>query len=88
MAEISVNRKKAAKEFAARWLGKGYEKGESQLFWIELLQKVYCVENISDFITFEDKVHIDHTSFIDAYIPSTHVMRRYCPNLGSSGNTD
>ena len=74
MAKISVNRKKAAKEFAARWLGKGYEKGESQLFWIELLQKVYCVENISDFIVFEDKVHLDHTSFIDAYIPSTHVM--------------
>ncbi|MBQ4438228.1 methylase [bacterium] len=74
MAKISINRKKAAKEFAARWLGKGYEKGESQLFWIELLQTVYNVENISDFIVFEDKVHIDHTSFIDAYIPSTHVM--------------
>ena len=26
------------------------------------------------FVVFEDKVHIDHTSFIDAYIPSTHVM--------------
>ena len=74
MAKILINRKKAAKEFAARWFGKGYEKGECQLFWIELLQKVYNVENISDFIVFEDKVHIDHTSFIDAYIPSTHVM--------------
>ena len=74
MAKNQINRKKAAKEFAERWSGKGYEKGESQLFWIELLQKVYCVENIGDFIVFEDKVHIDHTSFIDAYIPSTHVM--------------
>ena len=74
MAKNGINQKKAAKEFAEHWSGKGYEKGESQLFWIELLQKVYCVENIGDFIVFEDKVHIDHTSFIDAYIPSTHVM--------------
>ena len=61
MAKTATNRKKAAKEFAEHWSGKGYEKGESQLFWIELLQKVYCVENIGDFIVFEDKVHIDHT---------------------------
>ena len=74
MAKNQINLKKAAKEFSEKWFGKGYEKGESQLFWIELLQKVYCVENISDFIVFEDKVHLDHTSFIDAYIPSTHVM--------------
>ena len=24
----------AAKEFAAKWAGKGYEKGESQTFWL------------------------------------------------------
>ena len=74
MAKTAVNRKKAAQEFADRWHGKGYEKGESQLFWIDLLQHVYNVENITDFIIFEDKVHLDHTSFIDAWIPSTHVM--------------
>ena len=28
---------KAAKEFAKYWEGKGYEKGESQKFWIDLL---------------------------------------------------
>ena len=27
----------AAERFAQRWEGRGYEKGESQLFWIELL---------------------------------------------------
>ncbi len=74
MAKTAINRKKAAKEFAEKWRGKGYEKGESQVFWIELLLNVFGVENISDFIIFEDKVHLDHTSFIDAYIPSTHVM--------------
>ena len=66
--------KKAAKDFAARWEGKGYEKGESQLFWIDLLTHVYGVDNIAEFISFEDQVHLDHTSFIDGYIESTRVM--------------
>ena len=66
--------KKAAKEFAARWQGKGYEKGQSQQFWIDLLVNVYGVEDIAGFISFEDQVHLDHTSFIDGYISATHVM--------------
>ena len=66
--------KKAAKEFAARWEGKGYEKGQSQQFWMDLLQSVYGVTNITEFISFEDQVHLDHTSFIDGYIKSTKVM--------------
>ena len=66
--------KKAAKSFAARWKGKGYEKGQSQQFWIDLLVNVYGVEDIAGFISFEDQVHLDHTSFIDGYIETTHVM--------------
>ena len=27
----------AAKKFAEKWQGKGYEKGGSQIFWTELL---------------------------------------------------
>lgn len=66
--------KKAAKEFAAYWKGRGYEKGESQKFWIDLLQSVYGVENATHYINFEDQVKLDHTSFIDGYIPDTKVM--------------
>ena len=67
--------KKAAKEFAERWKGRGYEKGESNLFWIDLLTHVYDVDNIADFIRFEDQVHIDKsTGFIDGYIAATKVM--------------
>lgn len=67
--------KKAAKEFAEYWKGKGYEKGQSQKFWIDLLQNVYGVENVTHFISFEDQVHIDKsTGFIDGYIESTKVM--------------
>ncbi len=65
---------KAAKEFAKRWKDRGYEKGESNLFWIDLLTNVYGADNIAEFISFEDKVHLDHTSFIDGYIKSTKVM--------------
>ena len=69
-----VQQRKAAKDFAARWNGKGYEKGESQLFWTTLLTDVFGVSNVADFIEFEDQVHLDHTSFIDGYIPSTKVL--------------
>ncbi|SFY12759.1 DNA methyltransferase [Ruminococcus sp. XPD3002] len=66
--------KKAAKDFAERWEGKGYEKGQSQQFWIDLLVNVFGVKDIAGFISFEDQVMLDHTSFIDGYIDSTHVM--------------
>ena len=66
--------RKAAKEFASYWKNKGYEKGESQAFWLSLLRDVYGVEHPEQFIEFEDQVHLDHTSFIDGVIPSTKVM--------------
>lgn len=64
----------AAKEFAEKWKGKGYEKGESQKFWSELLRKVYGVDNPEDFMMCEVQVMLEHTSFIDVYLPSTKVM--------------
>lgn len=66
--------RKRAKEFAEKWAGKGYEKGQSQPFWLSLLQDVYGVESVTDYIRFEDQVKLDHTSFIDGFIPSTHVL--------------
>lgn len=64
----------AAKKFVKDWIDKGYEKGESQKFWIQLLREVLGVENPEQFISFEDHVHLDHTSFIDARIPATKVL--------------
>lgn len=64
----------AAAEFIKRWQGRGYEKGESQLFWIDLLTNVYGISDAANFICFEQQARLDHTSFIDAMIPSTHVM--------------
>ena len=67
-------RKTSAKKFAEYWKDKGYEKGESQAFWLSLLRDVYEVEQPEKFITFEEQVKLDHTSFIDGYINATHVM--------------
>ena len=70
----AAEQQKAAKKFAEYWQGKGYEKGQSQLFWTTLLTDVFSVEDVAAFIEFEDQVHLDHTSFIDGYIPSTKVL--------------
>ncbi len=65
----------AAAEFAARWEGKGYERGQSQPFWIDLLTNVYGIENPSDgFITFEDHQKVDASNFVDGRIRSTRVL--------------
>ena len=70
----AAQQQQAAKKFAAYWKDKGYEKGESQSFWLSLLRDVYGVEQPEQFITFEEQVHLDHTSFIDGAIPSTKVL--------------
>ena len=72
-------KKAAAKAFAERWTDKGYEKGESQKFWMDLLSSVFGIENFAEFIFFEEQVKErlqdkTITNFIDAYIPSTRVM--------------
>ena len=65
----------AAAAFAERWKGRGYERGESQPFWIDLLSNVYGIETPSDgFITFEDHRMVDASNFIDGRILSTKVL--------------
>ena len=74
MAESTKNQQKAAALFAQEWQGKGYEKGDTQRFWLELLQKVLGVEDPYSFISFEDEVMVDKTNFMDGYILSTKVL--------------
>ena len=38
---------KAAQKFAEEWKGKGYEKGEGQKFWIDLLCNVFGVKDFA-----------------------------------------
>lgn len=67
-------RAKNASDFAKRWAGIGDEKQDSQRFWIDLLQNVYGVAQPADFVRFEQRVKLSHTSFIDVMIPATHTM--------------
>ena len=70
-----IQQKIAAQKFAEYWKGKGYEKGESQKFWIDLLEHVYGVQNVAEYISFEDQVHLDHTRFhrrIHSLDPCSH----------------
>lgn len=69
-----MEQKKAAKDFVEKWQGRGYEKGETQLFWVELLQTVYGVENPASYMECEVQVQLENTSFIDIYLPATKVM--------------
>ena len=71
---IEKQRREAAEAFAQRWQGRGYEKGESQAFWIDLLQSVMGAANATGMISFESRVKLASTSFIDAYIEDTKVL--------------
>ena len=69
-----VQQRAAARKFAREWEGRGYEKGESQPFWLALLRNVFGVENPEQYISFEDRVKIDNTSYIDGIISETNVL--------------
>lgn len=65
---------KDVKKFVAQWSGRGYEKGESQPFWLSFLRDVLGVSEPEKFIRFEVPVKLKHTSFIDAFLPDTKVI--------------
>ncbi len=70
--KISAQKVKA---FVERWTGKGYEKGEAQKFWLDLLANVLDVEKPLEFIDFEKQVKVDNrTKYLDGYIIQTHVL--------------
>jgi len=71
----STSQRKRIREFIAHWTGRGYERGETQPFWTELLE-ILGVEQPSVFIKYEYQVRRTDggTSFVDGFIPSTHVI--------------
>lgn len=70
--------KQAAKQFVKDWTGKGYEKGETQRFWLELLHNVFGIDNPMAWMQFEIPVKTitkeKGSDFIDAYITTTKVL--------------
>ncbi|MBQ9390163.1 MAG: hypothetical protein IJU07_08325, partial [Synergistaceae bacterium] len=63
-----------AEKFSLRWEGKGDEISDTATFWLELLHDVLGVEKPGNFVEFQKRVSLDHTSFIDVYIPSTKTI--------------
>ena len=55
MAITDTQQKAAAKAFSQYWEGKGYEKGESQPFWLSLLRDVFGAAEPEKYIKFEDQ---------------------------------
>ncbi len=70
--------KKAARQFVKDWTGKGYEKGETQRFWLDLLHNVFGVDDPTKTMQFEIPVKTitkeKGADFIDGYIAPTKVL--------------
>lgn len=65
---------KEAAAFAKKWQDKGDEKQDSQNFWRELLSRVFGIHDPESRLSFEKRVSLKNTSFIDVYIPETKVI--------------
>lgn len=62
--------KKELLEFVSRWQGRGYEKGDTQQFWLQLLRTI-GYSKVDD-VLFE--YHVSSGGFIDVWIPDAGVL--------------
>ena len=73
-----TEQRKAAAAFIREWSGKGYEKGETQRFWLDLLHSVFGIDNPTKIMEFEVPVKTitkeKGSDFIDGYITTTKVL--------------
>ena len=71
-----AQQREAARQFFYRWNGKGKEDEDARSYWIELLQDIMGVENVTHRVEFEKKlVGADgNIKRIDVYIPETRVL--------------
>ena len=71
-----VQQREAARQFFYKWNGRGKEDEDARSYWIDILQNILGVENVTDRVDFEKKVigPDGNTKRIDAYIPETHVL--------------
>ncbi len=62
------------KKFVNEWKNRGYERGETDKFWLALLRDVLNVDNPETYINFEVPVKLEHKSYIDAFIIDTKII--------------
>ena len=61
-----ASRKVAARSFSKKWAGRGYEKGDTPSFWLELLRDVVGMEDVTTNVLFEQRT--SRRGFIDVTI--------------------
>lgn len=75
-----AEQREAARQFSSKWMHGGDEKQDCHSFWIELLENILGITNVTEYIKFEKSVKVKeddgkiHTRFIDGYIPSVKVL--------------
>lgn len=89
--------REAARQFVNKWKNKGNEKADARSYWIDFLQNVLGMDHVTNRIEFEKPVKDEDgtTTWIDAYIPETHVLieqkslgiSRDKPQAGHHGKT-
>lgn len=47
---IPTNKQAAARRFVETWKGRGYEKGDTQSFWYQLLHDIFGIEVPANFV--------------------------------------
>ena len=71
-----AQQREAARQFYYRWNGRGKEDEDARSYWIEILQDIFGVDNVTRRVDFEKKVigADGNTKRIDVYIPETRVL--------------
>lgn len=63
---------RTARAFAAKWAGRGYEKGDTASFWLELCGDVLGMPDVTTNVRFEKRTN--HAGFIDGIIPDAKTI--------------
>lgn len=61
-----------AKAFAEKWAGRGYEKGDTHSFWLELLRDVVGMQDVTTNVRFERST--TERGYIDVVIPDAKTV--------------
>ena len=51
-----AQQRESARQFFYKWNGKGKEDEDARSYWIDILQNILGVENVTDRVEFEKKV--------------------------------
>ncbi len=69
-------KREAARQFHNKWNNRGKEKQDDQSYWVDFLQNIMGVENVTDRIEWQKEIIQPNKrpGWIDAYIPETKTI--------------